>query len=114
MTDTAALTMSDGRDNERFLATISHELRMTESDAIVFVVDDNAPVREAVTSLLKSVGLRVEAFGSAHEFLASRRPDAPAGLMLDVRLPGLSGLGLQRTRRSRHPHPYRLHHGARR
>jgi FixJ family two-component response regulator len=69
---------------------------VTESDAIVFVVDDNAPVREAVTSLLKSVGLRVETFGSAQEFLAGDRPDAPACLVLDVRLPGLSGLDLQR------------------
>ena len=69
---------------------------MTEPDAIVFVVDDNAPVREAVASLLKSVGLRVQTFGSAQEFLASERPDAPACLVLDVRLPGLSGLDLQR------------------
>jgi FixJ family two-component response regulator len=69
---------------------------MPEPDAIVFVVDDNAPVREAVTSLLKSVGLSVRSFGSAQEFLASERPDAPACLVLDVRLPGLSGLDLQR------------------
>ena len=69
---------------------------MTEPDAIVYVVDDNAPVREAVTSLLKSVGLRVETFGSAQEFLSGERPDAPACLVLDVRLPGLSGLDLQR------------------
>ena len=69
---------------------------MTEPDAVVYVVDDNAPVREAVTSLLKSVGLRVETFGSAQEFLASKRHDAPACLVLDVRLPGLSGLDLQR------------------
>jgi FixJ family two-component response regulator len=69
---------------------------MTEPDAIVFVVDDNAPVREAVASLLKSVGLRVQTFASAQEFLAARRPDAPACLVLDVRLPGLSGLDLQR------------------
>ena len=69
---------------------------MTEPDAIVFVVDDNAPVREAVTGLLKSVGLRVQTFASAQEFLAAQRPDAPACLVLDVRLPGLSGLDLQR------------------
>ena len=69
---------------------------MTEPDAIVFVVDDNAPVREAVASLLKSVGLRVQTFASAQEFLAAKRPDAPACLVLDVRLPGLSGLDLQR------------------
>jgi FixJ family two-component response regulator len=69
---------------------------MTEPDAIVYVVDDNAPVREAVAGLLKSVGLRVRTFGSAQEFLAGERPDAPACLVLDVRLPGLSGLDLQR------------------
>ena len=69
---------------------------MPEPDAIVFVVDDNAPVREAVTSLLKSVGLRVQSFGSAQEFLNSHPRDAPACLVLDVRLPGLSGLDLQR------------------
>jgi len=69
---------------------------MTEPDAVVYVVDDNAPVREAVAGLLKSVGLRVQTFGSAQEFLAGERPDAPACLVLDVRLPGLSGLDLQR------------------
>ena len=69
---------------------------MTEPDAVVYVVDDNAPVREAVAGLLKSVGLRVRTFGSAQEFLAAERPDAPACLVLDVRLPGLSGLDLQR------------------
>ena len=69
---------------------------MTEPEAFVFVVDDNAPVREAVTSLLKSVGLRVETFGSAQEFLACKRPEASSCLVLDVRLPGLSGLDLQR------------------
>jgi FixJ family two-component response regulator len=69
---------------------------MSEPEAVVYVVDDNAPVREAVTGLLKSVGLRVEAFGSAQEFLAGERRDAPSCLVLDVRLPGLSGLDLQR------------------
>lgn len=69
---------------------------MTESDAIVFVVDDNSSVREALTSLIRSVGLRVETFGSAREFLASNCPDSPACLVLDVRMPGLSGLDLQR------------------
>jgi FixJ family two-component response regulator len=69
---------------------------MTEPDAIVFVVDDNSSVREALTSLIRSVGLRVETFGSARGFLASNRPDSPACLVLDVRMPGLSGLDLQR------------------
>jgi FixJ family two-component response regulator len=69
---------------------------VTAADAIVFVVDDNAAVREALSSLVRSVGLRVETFASAHEFLQYRRPDAVACLVLDVRLPGPSGLDLQR------------------
>ena len=53
-------------------------------------------MREALRSLIRSVGLRVETFASARAFLTSQRPDAPACLVLDVRLPGLSGLDLQR------------------
>ena len=68
---------------------------MTEGDAIVFVVDDDAPLRESLTNLLRSVGLRVAAFASAQEFLRSPRPELPSCLVLDVRLPGLSGLELQ-------------------
>jgi RNA polymerase sigma factor (sigma-70 family) len=68
---------------------------MTETDSIVFVIDDDSSVREAIKSLIRSVGIRVETFGSAQEFLLSRRPDAPACLVLDVRMPGLSGLDLQ-------------------
>jgi FixJ family two-component response regulator len=68
---------------------------MTETDAVVFVVDDDASIREALQSLIRSVGLRVETFPSAQEFLRSSRPDATACLVLDVRLPGLSGLDLQ-------------------
>jgi DNA-binding NtrC family response regulator len=62
----------------------------------VYIVDDDASVREAVSSLLRSEGLKVETFGSAREFLASTRRDAPGCLVLDVELPGLSGLDLQR------------------
>jgi FixJ family two-component response regulator len=62
----------------------------------VFVVDDDASVRESLSSLIRSVGLRVEMFASAQEFLAGSRPDVPSCLVLDVRLPGLSGLDLQR------------------
>jgi FixJ family two-component response regulator len=62
----------------------------------VFVVDDDSSVREALSSLLRSVGLNVAAFVSAQEFLRHERPDAAACLVLDVRLPGLSGLDLQR------------------
>jgi FixJ family two-component response regulator len=62
---------------------------------VVSVVDDDEPVREALESLLRSVGLRVDTFASAQEFLQSRGSDVPGCLVLDVRLPGLSGLDLQ-------------------
>jgi FixJ family two-component response regulator len=67
-----------------------------DAEALVFVVDDDAPMRESVKNLLRSVGLRVEAFASAQAFLRSPRPDVPGCLVLDVRLPGLSGLDLQK------------------
>jgi FixJ family two-component response regulator len=63
---------------------------------VVFVVDDDASMREALSSLIRSVGLRVELLSSAEAFLHSPRPDAPACLVLDVHLPGFSGLELQR------------------
>lgn len=69
---------------------------MTNSDATVFVVDDDEAIRAALQSLIGSVGLQVATFASAREFLQSRGPDAPGCLVLDVRLPGLSGLDLQR------------------
>jgi FixJ family two-component response regulator len=69
---------------------------MTEAAAIVFVVDDDGGMRQSLTNLIKSVGLRVEAFASAQEFLRSKLTDVPGCLVLDVRLPGLSGLDLQR------------------
>jgi FixJ family two-component response regulator len=62
----------------------------------VFVVDDDASVREALCSLIRSVGLCVETFLSAKEFLLRERTESPACLVLDVRLPGLSGMDLQR------------------
>ncbi len=62
----------------------------------VLVIDDDAAVRAAIQGLLKSVGLRSEAFGTAQEFLRSNRPDGPSCLVLDVRLPGISGLDFQR------------------
>ena len=66
------------------------------SESIVFVVDDDASVRNALKSLIRSVGLQVELFGSAQEFLQRKRPDVPACLILDIRLPGISGLDFQR------------------
>jgi len=68
---------------------------MREKDPIVFVIDDDRMIREGLHSLIRSVGLRVETFASAQDFLGAKRPDAPACLVLDVRMPGLSGLDLQ-------------------
>ena len=69
---------------------------MTEKEPIVFIVDDDAAIRTALDRLLRSVGLKVQCFASTQEFLRSERPDAPGCLVLDVRLPGSSGLDLQR------------------
>jgi FixJ family two-component response regulator len=66
------------------------------ADAIVFVVDDDEGMRQSLKNLIGSVGLRVEAFASAQEFLRSKLTDMPGCLVLDVRLPGLSGLDLQK------------------
>ncbi len=68
---------------------------MTESPEWVFVVDDDLSVREALSSLIRSVGLRVETYPSAAAFLEAERPPGVACLILDVRMPGLSGLELQ-------------------
>src|SRR2546428_14091354 len=69
---------------------------MTEPTPIVFVVDDDPSVRRAIKRLIGSVGLQVELFGSAQEFLQAKRPDVPSCLVLDIRLPGKSGLDFQR------------------
>jgi len=69
---------------------------MQHDTPTVFVIDDDPLIRNGVRSLIGSVGLRVLTFGSALDFLRSTRPDAPACLVLDVRLPDLSGLDLQR------------------
>ena len=62
----------------------------------VFVIDDDDLVRAAIKGMLKSVGLHSETFGTAQEFLRSKRPDGPSCLVLDVRLPGVNGLDFQR------------------
>jgi RNA polymerase sigma factor (sigma-70 family) len=69
---------------------------MTEAAPIVFVVDDDPSVRRAIKILLQSVGLEVELYGSAQEFLPGRPADRPSCLVLDIRLPGVSGLDFQR------------------
>ena len=68
----------------------------TAAVPMVFVIDDDDLVRAAIQGLLKSVGLRSETFGTPQEFLCSKRPDGPSCLILDVRLPGISGLDFQR------------------
>jgi FixJ family two-component response regulator len=68
---------------------------MAEERAIVFVIDDDPSMREAVQDLIASVGLEARGFASPREFLEAVRPDAPACLVLDVRLPGASGLNFQ-------------------
>ena len=69
---------------------------MGSGEPVVFVIDDDAAARSAIESLLQSVGRRVETFGSASEFLEREPPDGPSCLVLDVRLPGMSGIELQR------------------
>jgi len=69
---------------------------MIEPNSIVFVVDDDASLREALKSLIRSVGLTVELFGSTQEFLNRKRPEVAGCLVLDIRLPGTSGLDFQR------------------
>ena len=69
---------------------------MTQPASVVFVVDDDPSVRRAIKLLLESIGLEVELFGSAQEFLPSGSTKGPSCLILDVRLPGVSGLDFQR------------------
>jgi FixJ family two-component response regulator len=73
---------------------------MKEADPIVFVIDDDRAVREGLESLIRSIGLRVVTFASSAEFLKAQRPNAPSCLVLDVRMPGQSGLDLQTHLRS--------------
>ena len=68
----------------------------TEDTAVVFIVDDDASVRRSIQDLLSSVALLSEAFATPQEFLNSKRADCPSCLVLDVRLPGMSGLDCQR------------------
>ena len=69
---------------------------MNPEEPIVFAIDDDASMREALSRLFRSIGMQAQIFASAQDFLLFKRPDAPACLVLDVRLPGLSGLDLQR------------------
>src|SRR4029077_1731036 len=71
----------------------------TKDVPTVFIVDDDRDVRESLQELLESVGLHSQSFGTAKEFLSSPRSDGPSCLILDVRLPGISGLTLQSERK---------------
>jgi FixJ family two-component response regulator len=69
---------------------------MKKEDQIVFVIDDDPSMRQAIKTLIETVGLKGETFASGQEFLQSALPDVPSCLVLDVRLPGLGGLHIQR------------------
>ncbi|ACP23135.1 putative NodW, Nodulation protein (plasmid) [Sinorhizobium fredii NGR234] len=69
---------------------------MTSDDHVVFIVDDDERIREALSDLLDSHGIRAIAFGSAGEYVSADKPDVPACLILDVELPDINGLDLQR------------------
>jgi len=69
---------------------------VSEDQPVVFVIDDSPSVRDALDGLIRSVHLNVRSFGSTEEFLLFKRPDAPGCIVLDVRLPGLSGLDFHR------------------
>ena len=69
---------------------------MNEDKPVVFVVDDDPSVRDALDSLIRSIKMNVRTFGTAEEFLSAKRPDAPSCIVLDVRLPQLNGLDFQR------------------
>ena len=68
-----------------------------DEQPVVFVVDDDASMRATLSDVMRSVGLQVQTFASAREFMSNKLPDAPGCLVLDVRLPGQSGLDFQRT-----------------
>jgi FixJ family two-component response regulator len=72
------------------------KLKMTKNDVVIHIVDDDASVRQALSSLMRSVGFHVQTYASAQDFLGSQFLNEPGCLILDVRLPGLSGLDLQR------------------
>ena len=91
--------MRDVADRRRALTVNVHRGEIgadNGADPVVLIVDDDRSMREALERLLATVGLKAQTFGSAQEFMSTKRPEAPCCLVLDVRLPGLSGLDLQR------------------
>jgi FixJ family two-component response regulator len=85
-----------GRNLPVYTSNERRESVMTKAHQVVFVIDDDPSVRGAIERLVKAVGLGVATFGSGQEFLESKLPELPSCVVLDVRLPGLSGLELQR------------------
>src|SRR5262245_66694767 len=83
-------------DSVRGAAEPSGRTTPSTGSATVFIIDDDDNVRRAIAGLLKSVGLRSEAYGTAQEFLGRRLPEGPSCLVLDVRLPGMNGPEVQR------------------
>src|SRR4029077_461294 len=79
----------------QFVLPATGQSQMEELELIVFIIDDDPLYRASTERLVRSVGLRVQSFESAREFLSSRRPNVPSCLVLDVRMPGLIGLDLQ-------------------
>src|SRR6185369_8227425 len=69
--------------------------QVSETPPVVFVIDDDESMRKALSNLIRSIGLGVQVFGSASEFLGAKLPEVPCCLILDVRLPGPSGLDFQ-------------------
>src|SRR3954462_9506905 len=82
--------------NDDRIQVLPQEITTDDAGAVVFVIDNDPSMRAALEDLVGSVGLAVQLFASPPEFLASQRPDAPACLVLDVRLPGMSGLTFQK------------------
>src|ERR1700719_3783009 len=91
-----------GRHRKRDTAQLSTSrcpsvrlIEMAEQDPIVYIVDDDVAVRNAIDNLVRSVGLKARTFASADEFLSAKLPSVPGCLILDVRMPGRSGIDLQ-------------------
>ncbi len=115
MTSTADRKFRSPAASLRVAAPLVRSSRMSEAQPTVEVVDDDPQVRESLTSLLRSMGLEGKALVSVADFLKSERPEGPTCLVLDARLPGRSGLDLQRQLLAAKIHiPDHLHHWLRR
>jgi FixJ family two-component response regulator len=96
MNEHTSLTLKSERHLPQYSLGQSNDGKMQqEHQSIAFVIDDDATIRDGLSSLLRSVDIAVETFASTEDFLRSKRPDVPGCLILDVRLPGTSGLDFQ-------------------